>query len=142
MKIGDKVRFLNEVGGGRVSGFQGKDIVLVDEYDELNGETFHVGVLKDGIVGIPVDCYIDSYLDISQKEDLVIHEAEDGLIIRYNKSLAVISDGEPRQLDPKKFSAKHIEKIINKVAKKQSKYVNYMYHFPAMGLEYFNYKVK
>ena len=119
-----------------------KDIVLVDEYDELNGETFHVGVLKDGIVGIPVDCYIDSYLDISQKEDLVIHEAEDGLIIRYNKSLADISDGEPRQLDPKKFSVKHIEKIINKVAKKQSKYVNYMYHFPAMGLEYFNYKVK
>ena len=33
MKIGDKVRFLSEVGGGRVSGFQGKDIVLVeDEY--------------------------------------------------------------------------------------------------------------
>ncbi len=33
MKIGDKVRFLNEVGGGRVSGFQGKDIVLVEDED-------------------------------------------------------------------------------------------------------------
>lgn len=33
MKIGDKVRFLNEVGGGRVSGFQGKDIVLVADED-------------------------------------------------------------------------------------------------------------
>lgn len=33
MKIGDKVRFLNEVGGGRVSGFQGKDIVLVEDAD-------------------------------------------------------------------------------------------------------------
>lgn len=31
MKIGDKVRFLSEVGGGRVSGFQGKDIVLVED---------------------------------------------------------------------------------------------------------------
>ena len=33
MKIGDKVRFLSEVGGGRVSGFQGKDIVLVEHED-------------------------------------------------------------------------------------------------------------
>lgn len=33
MKIGDKVRFLNERGGGRVAGFQGKNIVLVEDED-------------------------------------------------------------------------------------------------------------
>ena len=33
MKIGDQVRFLSEVGGGRVAGFQGKDIVLVEDED-------------------------------------------------------------------------------------------------------------
>ena len=33
MKIGDKVRFLSEVGGGRVSGVQGKNIVLVEDED-------------------------------------------------------------------------------------------------------------
>ena len=33
MKIGDKVRFLSEVGGGRVAGFQGKEIVLVEDED-------------------------------------------------------------------------------------------------------------
>ena len=33
MKIGDKVRFLSEVGGGRISGFQGKNIVLVEDED-------------------------------------------------------------------------------------------------------------
>ena len=33
IKIGDKVRFLNEVGGGKVTGFQGKDIVLVEDAD-------------------------------------------------------------------------------------------------------------
>lgn len=33
MKIGDKVRFLSEVGGGTVKGFQGKDIVLVEDQD-------------------------------------------------------------------------------------------------------------
>ena len=31
MKIGDKVRFLFETGGGIVKGFQGKDIVLVED---------------------------------------------------------------------------------------------------------------
>ncbi len=33
MKIGDKVRFLSEVGGGKVSGFQGKNTVLVEDED-------------------------------------------------------------------------------------------------------------
>ncbi len=33
MKIGDKVRFLSETGGGVVAGFQGKDIVLVEDSD-------------------------------------------------------------------------------------------------------------
>ncbi len=33
MKIGDKVRFLSETGGGIISGFQGKDIVLVEDED-------------------------------------------------------------------------------------------------------------
>lgn len=33
MKIGDKVRFLSETGGGKVAGFQGKNIVLVEDED-------------------------------------------------------------------------------------------------------------
>jgi hypothetical protein len=33
MKIGDKVRFLNAVGGGIVRRFQGKDVALVEEED-------------------------------------------------------------------------------------------------------------
>ena len=33
MKVGDKVRFLSEVGGGIVRGFQGKDIALVEGED-------------------------------------------------------------------------------------------------------------
>lgn len=31
MKIGDKVRFLNTTGGGTITGFQGKDIALVED---------------------------------------------------------------------------------------------------------------
>ena len=33
MKIGDKVRFLSESGGGVVAGFQGNKIVLVEDED-------------------------------------------------------------------------------------------------------------
>jgi len=33
MKIGDKVRFVSEIGGGKVAGFQGKNIVLVEDED-------------------------------------------------------------------------------------------------------------
>lgn len=33
MKIGDQVRFLNETGGGKVAGFKGHNIVLVEDAD-------------------------------------------------------------------------------------------------------------
>ncbi len=33
MNIGDKVRFLDDIGGGHIAGFQGKDIVLVEDAD-------------------------------------------------------------------------------------------------------------
>ena len=33
MQIGDKVRVLNDVGGGVITGFQGKDTVLVSDAD-------------------------------------------------------------------------------------------------------------
>ena len=33
LKIGDKVRFLSEIGGGRVAGFKGNNLVLVEDED-------------------------------------------------------------------------------------------------------------
>lgn len=33
MKIGDKVRFISDIGGGTIAGFQGKNIVLVEDSD-------------------------------------------------------------------------------------------------------------
>lgn len=52
MKIGDKVRFLSEMGGGRVSGFQGKDLVLVEDEDG-----FEIPMLKSQVVVIDTDDY-------------------------------------------------------------------------------------
>lgn len=45
MQIGDTVRFLNEVGGGVVAGFQGKDIVLVTDKDG-----FDIPMLRSQVV--------------------------------------------------------------------------------------------
>ncbi|MBO4907009.1 MAG: DUF2027 domain-containing protein [Bacteroidaceae bacterium] len=47
MEIGQKVRFLNEVGGGTISGFQGKDIVLVEDEDG-----FDIPMLRSQVVVI------------------------------------------------------------------------------------------
>lgn len=52
MQIGDKVRFLSEVGGGRISGFQGKDIVLVEDEDG-----FDIPMLRSQVVVIDTNEY-------------------------------------------------------------------------------------
>lgn len=52
MKIGDKVRFLSEVGGGVVKGFQGKDIALVEDEDG-----FEIPMLIRECVVIETDNY-------------------------------------------------------------------------------------
>ena len=52
MKIGDKVRFLNETGGGRVAGFQGKNVVLVEDEDG-----FQVPMLQSEVVVIGDENY-------------------------------------------------------------------------------------
>lgn len=52
MRIGDRVRFLSEVGGGRVAGFQGKDIVLVEDEDG-----FEVPMRKSEVVVVGEENY-------------------------------------------------------------------------------------
>ena len=52
MKIGDKVRFLSETGGGVVVGFQGKNIVLVEDEDG-----FQIPVRVNDVVVIDSDDY-------------------------------------------------------------------------------------
>ena len=121
-----------------------KDIVLMDEFNELEGETLKVGVLNDGVVVIPIAYSMDSYLENEQKEDILIQEEENNHYLRYNKSLAVATaeEYESYQLDLKKLSSEQIAKIIDTVTKKKPEYVNCMYHFPAQGLQSFYYKTK
>lgn len=52
MKIGDKVRFLSDSGGGIIAGFQGKDIVLVEDEDG-----FQIPTRINDVVVIDTDDY-------------------------------------------------------------------------------------
>lgn len=52
MNIGDKVRFLNATGGGKVTGFRGKDIVLVE--DETG---FEIPCMINEVVAVETDQY-------------------------------------------------------------------------------------
>ena len=52
MKIGDKVRFLSETGGGIVAGFQDKNIVLVEDEDG-----FQIPVRINDVVVVDTDDY-------------------------------------------------------------------------------------
>ena len=52
MKIGDKVRFLSDSGGGIIAGFQGRDIVLVEDEDG-----FQIPTRINDVVVIDTDDY-------------------------------------------------------------------------------------
>jgi hypothetical protein len=63
MKIGDKVKFLSELGGGRVAGFQGKNIVLVEDEDG-----FQVPMMVSEVVVIGEENYDTSHVvEVKQK---------------------------------------------------------------------------
>lgn len=68
MKIGDKVRFLNDVGGGIITGFQGKDIVLVKDEDG-----FDLPTLKSECVVIDTasDYQMNSHANREDEEEMV-----------------------------------------------------------------------
>jgi len=63
IKIGDKVRFLNAVGGGKVVGFQDKNIVLVEEEDG-----FETPVLANEIVVVEAGDYMAKAMSKEEKK--------------------------------------------------------------------------
>ena len=76
MKIGDKVRFLSEVGGGRVSGFHGKDIVLVEDEDGFDVPMKINEVVVVGEENYETSHIIETRLQSSQKKSVAEEEPE------------------------------------------------------------------
>lgn len=61
LKVGDKVRFLSETGGGKVAGFQGKGIVLVEDEDG-----FQIPTPVNDVVLVSTDDYNISKVHTSE----------------------------------------------------------------------------
>ena len=121
-----------------------KDVVFIDEYSDLEGETFHVGVLKDGFVATPLTYHMFSSLNNDQKDGIVIDDSEDEITLKFSKSQAmpVEYEDDAFRLDLTKLSDDQIAKIVDTVIKKKPEYVDCMYHFPAQGLQSFTYLSK
>ena len=84
MKKGDKVRFLHEVGGGTVSGFQGKNVVLVEDEDG-----FEIPMLMSDVVVIGSEDYSSS--NVVNAKAAMQREAADGRSIK-----AMMKEGQDK----------------------------------------------
>ena len=92
MKIGDHVRFLNEIGGGRVAGFQGKNIVLVEDEDG-----FQVPMLMTEVVVVGNEDYGTGHM-VEVRQEVIGKKSE-------------VKDEEPEPEDkPITFKAKPVER--------------------------------
>ena len=78
MKIGDKVQFLSEIGGGKIAGFKGKDIALVEDEDGFQIPT-------------PVS-------------DLVVMSSGDEYSSQKSVEKKLQKDGTPAPADPESFN--------------------------------------
>ncbi len=72
MKIGDKVRFLSEIGGGKVAGFQSKNIVLVEDEDG-----FQIPMPLNDVVVVNNENYDTQNMVEQKKKAHVADEEED-----------------------------------------------------------------
>lgn len=97
MKIGDQVRFLNEIGGGRVAGFQGKNIVLVEDEDG-----FQVPMLTMEVVVVGDEDYGTGHLIEVRSERPEVREYRD-------KQSEEDEEPEPEE-KPITFKAKPVER--------------------------------
>jgi hypothetical protein len=91
VKIGDKVRFLHEVGGGRVTALKGKNIVLVEDEDG-----FEIPMLSTDVVVIGNEDY--STTNVVNAKAAMQRQASDGRSIKAMLREGV-DDAEPEGAD-------------------------------------------
>lgn len=94
MKIGDKVRFLSEVGGGKVAGFQGKNIVLVEDEDG-----FQIPTAIKEVVVVEQDDY-SAARAINRKAENDERKAQESPLSHGNRSItSLLRDGQDENVD-------------------------------------------
>lgn len=94
MKIGDKVKFLSETGGGKVAGFKGKNIVLVEDEDG-----FQIPTPINEVVVVNQEDYSTAKV-INQRAEAQERKAQETPILRGHRSVkAMMQDGQDEPVD-------------------------------------------
>lgn len=94
MKIGDKVKFLSETGGGRVAGFQGKNIVLVEDEDG-----FQIPTPANEVVVVNQEDYSTANV-INRRSEAMEQKAAETPLQHGNRSVkAMMQEGTDEPVD-------------------------------------------
>ena len=94
MKVGDRVKFLSEVGGGKIAGFQGKNIVLVEDKDGFQIPT----PLSDVVVVQSEDYSTTKTISLSMKNEE--QKAEETPLSCGRRSVkAIMQQGQEEDVD-------------------------------------------
>lgn len=94
MKIGDKVKFLSETGGGKVAGFQGKNIVLVEDEDG-----FQIPTPINEVVVVNQEDYSTANV-INKRAEAQEQKKEETPLLRGHRSVkAMMQDGQDEEVD-------------------------------------------
>ena len=113
MKKGDKVRFLSEVGGGKVAGFQGKNIVLVEDEDgfEIPMPINEVVVVEqdDYAMGKMISAKMDAKQQAEEHADTELHQDSRSIKAILNEHATDIEEKEYDPADREVTFVKHIQ---------------------------------
>lgn len=113
MKIGDKVRFLSEVGGGKISGFQGKDIVMVMDEDgfEIPTSIHDVVVVEqdDYAMGKMISAKMDAKQKAEEHANTELHQDSRSIKAILNEHDTDIEEEEYDPADREVTFVKHIQ---------------------------------
>lgn len=93
MKIGDKVKFLSETGGGRIAGFQGKDIALVEDEDGFQIPT----PLSDLVLAASTDEYRSAQSVASGKHNNAAEESNQDFHKSVKSKINAFGDDEEQE---------------------------------------------
>lgn len=92
MKIGDKVKFLSETGGGKIAGFQGKNIVLVEDEDG-----FQIPTPINEVVVVNTEDYSTANVINKRAEE---HNLKETTLNHGHRSVkSMMQDGQDEEVD-------------------------------------------
>ena len=94
MKIGDKVKFLSETGGGKIAGFQGKNIVLVEDEDG-----FQIPTPVNEVVVVESEDYSTANVINRRAEEQEQKAAETPLLRGHRSVKAMMQEGQDEEVD-------------------------------------------